>query len=256
MGAAALACPPASLRRILVVEDDPDTQVIVSFALKRGGFAIEVCGTGAEALQKARSVPPDLVILDVMLPFMDGPSILRKMRADPALAAIPVVFMTARALPEEIAAYRAMGPLDVIVKPFDPMTLAEALSALWTRRRRDASAQETAELHQLEAAYVATLGERVEELARAARRLGSARGHDARDQLYQLAHRLTGSSAILGFAQVSEAARVIENMALGLHRRRRRPSERESKALASAVRALRRICADVSASAAGFPQPV
>jgi len=256
MGAAALARPPASLRRILVVEDDPDTQIIVSFALKRGGFAIEVCGTGAEALEKARAFRPDLVLLDVMLPFMDGPSILRRMRADEALAAIPVVFMTARALPEEIAAYRAMDPLDVIVKPFDPMTLAETLSALWTRRRRDASAQETAELRRLEAAYVATLGERVEELARVARRVGSVRGDDSREQLYQLAHRLTGSSAILGFAGVSDAARAIENVALGLHRRRRPPTERERKALSSAVRVLRRVCAEVSSSSPSFPQPV
>src|SRR4051794_40114221 len=65
--------PP--LARVLLVEDDPDTQIIASFALTRGGFTIEVCGTGAEALETAPVFAPDLILLDVMLPFMDGPSI-------------------------------------------------------------------------------------------------------------------------------------------------------------------------------------
>lgn len=124
-----------SLRRILVVEDDPDTQILVGFALKRA-FEVKTCGTGLEALATVSRFEPDLVLLDVMLPFMDGPTVLREMRADERLPAVPVVFMTARAFPEELASYRALGALDVIVKPFDPMTLAETLSSIWTRWHR------------------------------------------------------------------------------------------------------------------------
>jgi two-component system, OmpR family, response regulator len=254
MGAAALVAPPppASLQRILVVEDDPDTQVIVSFALSRGGLTSEICGNGADALQKAATFQPQLILLDVMLPAMDGPTVFGELRRNPGLAAIPVVFMTARALPEEVAAFRALGPLDVIVKPFDPMTLAESLSTLWLRGRRASGGGETVRLRELEDSYVLTLPMRVEEIDRAARRYARAQAVAVED-VYRLAHRLAGSSAILGFAEVSEAAREVEDLALGLQRRRRRASERERRALSSAVKELRHASAAVSA---GGPRPL
>jgi two-component system, OmpR family, response regulator len=239
---------PASLRRILVVEDDPDTQVIVSFALKRGGFTVDLCGNGSEALRKALATAPDLVLLDVMLPFMDGPAILREMRADAALAPLPVVFMTARAMPDELAYYRQLDVLDVIVKPFDAMTLAETVAAIWARHHRDRS-RETADRQTLEAGYIENLGGRVLEIERLAAHLPSPRAphrpapyHD----IFHRAHRLTGSSAILGFMHVSAAARAVENLALAAQRRRRRPSAREREDLSAALEELRRSAAAVT----------
>jgi CheY-like chemotaxis protein len=119
------------LRRILFVEDDPDIQVVATLALESlGGFAVLACGSGAEALARFAGFAPDLVLLDVMMPGMDGPATLEALRRLPA-GDVPVVFMTARVQAHEILQYREMGAVDVIAKPFDPMTLAETVQTLW-----------------------------------------------------------------------------------------------------------------------------
>jgi two-component system OmpR family response regulator len=124
------------LRRILLVEDDPDVQVVTEFALSSaGGFSVAVCGSAREALEKAEGFAPDLILLDVMMAGMDGPSALRALRQLPATAETPVVFMTAKVQPHEIARYRELGSLGVISKPFDPATLAHTLLAIWSRGR-------------------------------------------------------------------------------------------------------------------------
>ena len=78
-----------------------------------------------------RSQLPDLVVLDVMMPGMDGPAILARMRADPELQHIPVIFMTAKANPQEVARFRGLSAIGVIAKPFDPMALGSQVKALW-----------------------------------------------------------------------------------------------------------------------------
>jgi CheY-like chemotaxis protein len=88
------------------------------------------CGSGAEALSRLEEFAPDLVLLDVMMPGMDGPATLEALRRLPS-GAVPVVFMTARVQAHEILQYREMGAVDVIAKPFDPMTLAETVQTLW-----------------------------------------------------------------------------------------------------------------------------
>jgi len=124
-----------ALHRVLVVEDDPDIQVVASLALSDvGGLVVEVCGCAREAREAARSFRPDLILLDVMMPDMDGIAVLEGLREDEGLAATPVVFMTARAQSHEIARYRALGSLGVVAKPFDPETLAETLRGLWEGR--------------------------------------------------------------------------------------------------------------------------
>ena len=124
-----MSSPP--LRRILFVEDDPDIQVVATLALESlGGFSVSACSSGAEALSRFAEVAPDLVLLDVMMPGMDGPATLEALRRLPA-GGVPVVFMTARVQAHEVARYREMGAADVIAKPFDPMTLAETVQAIW-----------------------------------------------------------------------------------------------------------------------------
>ena len=128
----------SSLRRILHVEDDPDIQAIARLALEGvGGLELETCGTGEEALRLARTFHPDLILLDVMMPDMDGVTTLRRLRADPQTGAIPVVFMTAKVQQEEVARLRGEGALDVLVKPFDPMTLAHTLRQIWAATAPD-----------------------------------------------------------------------------------------------------------------------
>src|SRR4029079_5831119 len=124
--------PP--LKRILMIEDEPDIQAVAKLALEAlGGFQVRVCSTGREGVQAAAAFAPDLILLDVMMPGMDGPSTLRALRTLPQTVATPVVFMTAKVQAQEVAEYRAMGVLDVIAKPFDPMTLAETILAIWER---------------------------------------------------------------------------------------------------------------------------
>jgi CheY-like chemotaxis protein len=124
-----MQAPP--LHRILFVEDDPDIQVVATLALESlGGFSVISCDSGAEALSRFGEVSPDLVLLDVMMPGMDGPATLEALRQLPS-GGVPVVFMTARVQAHEIARYRKMGAVDVIAKPFDPMSLAETVQTIW-----------------------------------------------------------------------------------------------------------------------------
>lgn len=117
-----------SLRRILCAEDEPDIRAVARLALERvGGFELLVCASGQEALDKAGAFGPDLILLDVMMPGLDGPATLARLRAEPATAAIPVVFLTAKVQPSEIEHYYSLGALAVIAKPFDPMNLAARL---------------------------------------------------------------------------------------------------------------------------------
>ncbi len=120
------------LKRIMVVEDEPDIQTISKLALESlGGFIVQACGSGAEMLAAASSFAPDLILLDVMMPDLDGPSTLAILRATPALADVPVIFMTAKVQSHEVAHYRALGARGVIPKPFDPMTLADVIRQMW-----------------------------------------------------------------------------------------------------------------------------
>src|SRR5215208_6647175 len=108
-----MASPP--LKRILMIEDEPDIQAVAQLALEAlGGFQVRICSTGSEGVQAATAFEPDLILLDVMMPGMDGPSTLRALRKLPKMIATPVVFMTAKVQPQEIADYRAIGVLDVI----------------------------------------------------------------------------------------------------------------------------------------------
>ena len=122
----------AELQRILYVEDEPDIQAVAKLALEAlGGFTVKICSSGQEALDSIAAFSPELVLLDVMMPGMDGPTTLKALRAIPEMAHIPVMFMTAKVQPQEVQEYKNMGALDVIPKPFDPMTLAETVKRIW-----------------------------------------------------------------------------------------------------------------------------
>lgn len=123
------------LKRVLYIEDDPDIREVATAALElMGGLELCVCASGSAALASGPAFAPDLILLDVMMPGMDGPTTLARLRESPALAETPVVFMTAKVQPQEVTALRAMGALDVIAKPFDPMQLASRLSGIFDAR--------------------------------------------------------------------------------------------------------------------------
>jgi diguanylate cyclase (GGDEF)-like protein len=123
------------LKTLLYVDDDSDIREIVQMSLSLDGQLHVITSDGGErALLKMRMEHPDLVILDVMMPGMDGPTLLKRMRTDPGLAHTPVIFMTAKASAEETARFRELSAIGVIAKPFDPMTLAGQVKALWEAR--------------------------------------------------------------------------------------------------------------------------
>ncbi len=122
------------LQRILYVEDEQDIRQIAQLALEAvGGFTLEICASGPAAIASAPGFGPDLVLLDVMMPGMDGLTTFAELRKIPGMEAVPVIFMTAKVLPQEVARYREMGAADVIAKPFDPMTLSDTVNAIWSK---------------------------------------------------------------------------------------------------------------------------
>ena len=122
------------MQRILYVEDEPVIRYITLLALEEvGGLTVEATESGTEGLEKVKAFGPDIILLDVMMPVMDGPETLAALRSDPATAGIPVVFMTAKSQAHEIARYLALGAIGVITKPFDPMTLSDTLKAIWEK---------------------------------------------------------------------------------------------------------------------------
>jgi len=124
-----------TLKRILYVEDEPDIQMVAKLALEMvGGFTLAVCSSGAEALEQATAFQPQLLLLDVMMPGMDGPTTLENLRKLAQTAHTPAVFMTAKVQPGEVAHYKTLGAIDVIPKPFDPMNLANQVRAIWDSR--------------------------------------------------------------------------------------------------------------------------
>ncbi len=123
----------AELTKILYVEDEPDIHQVAKLALEAiGGFTVQICESGKEALQVAPEYSPDLILLDVMMPEMDGPTTLTELRKIDSLARTPVIFMTAKVQPNEVASYKEMGAVEVIPKPFDPMTLSDQVREIWS----------------------------------------------------------------------------------------------------------------------------
>ncbi len=124
----------SNLVRTLYAEDEPDIREVVQFALEDQDFELVSCASGRELLRQAPNLQPDLILLDVMMPDLDGTATLRQLRTLPHLANTPVIFMTAKVQPAEIERYRAMGACGVIIKPFNAMTLADEIRHLLGQR--------------------------------------------------------------------------------------------------------------------------
>ena len=99
-------------------------------------LTVEICSSRSQALAAVSVWKPDLILLDMMMPDMDGPTTFQKLKTLPETSSIPVIFMTAKVQPKEIESYKALGAIDVIAKPFDPMTLADTIKSIWTREYR------------------------------------------------------------------------------------------------------------------------
>jgi two-component system OmpR family response regulator len=122
----------AQLKTLLYVDDESDIREIVEMALGLiDNLRVHTSASGELALGLIPTLKPDLILLDVMMPVMDGPTVFGRMRANPDHPKCPVIFVTAKALPREIAHYRELGAAGVIAKPFDPMELGRQVLQIW-----------------------------------------------------------------------------------------------------------------------------
>src|ERR1700675_4658006 len=191
--------------RILHIDDEPDIREVVEISLRLDpGFATRSCGSGEEALVAAIDWQPDIILCDVMMPGMDGPATLMRLRENPLTANIPVVFMTARAQTRELDRFRSLGALGVIPKPFDPMTLAASV--------RSCMQPVHDPIDDLRAGFLL----RVEKDAAALSqdRLALKDGNrlpDTLDRIKRIAHGLSGAGGIYGFVEISDAAAELED---------------------------------------------
>ena len=121
-----------SLQRILLADDEPDILEIARIALENvGGYEVAACESGAEFLRLLPSFEPDLVIIDALMPDVDGLQVLSEMRSIPGFEDVPAVFLTGLVLERDLRKLRDSGAADVITKPFDPMTLPQRIENVW-----------------------------------------------------------------------------------------------------------------------------
>lgn len=124
--------PPQPLIRVLCVEDDDDIRRILRLSLEKiGRMTVELVADPTQAIESMLASRPQLVMLDWMMPGIDGPALLRKMRENPETRAVPVIFLTAKASQRELAELRALGAAGAISKPFAPKDLPDQLRAIW-----------------------------------------------------------------------------------------------------------------------------
>ncbi|MDH5785729.1 MAG: response regulator [Chromatiales bacterium] len=127
----------STLKKVLYTEDDASIQLVATMALKDiGGMEVQVCSSGQEAIYNAATFEPNLLLLDVVMPGLDGPATLKALRKLKATATTPAIFMTAKSNPDEIEKLMKLADvIGVISKPFDPMTLAEQVRQTWNEHQ-------------------------------------------------------------------------------------------------------------------------
>ena len=124
------------MSQILVVEDDPDIAELIRHYLEKSGHAVQVLGSGGAVLPKVRGERPDLIVLDLMLPNLDGLMVCQALRSDPLTGAIPIIMVTARGDEADRIAGLELGADDYVTKPFSAKELAARVSALLRRTQR------------------------------------------------------------------------------------------------------------------------
>lgn len=124
-----------AVRRILIIDDEDDIREVAALSLEMvAGWDIITANSGPQGIERAAADRPDAILLDVMMPQMDGPTTFKRMQANPATAGIPVLLLTAKVQGVDQRRFASLGVAAVLFKPFDPLTLAEQISSVlgWT----------------------------------------------------------------------------------------------------------------------------
>ena len=116
--------------KVLLAEDEPDVQLIARLSLKKAGFTVVTTNNGLEALERVEEEKPDVILLDWMMPEMDGFETCKRLKGNPATQAIPVIFLTAKVQEAEVTKALALGAAGCIAKPFDAMTLGQQIRTM------------------------------------------------------------------------------------------------------------------------------
>jgi len=216
----------AELDRILFVDDEPDIRTVASLALDEvGGLTVKACAGGAEAIEEVVAFRPDLILLDVMMPGMDGPATLKKFREMPDVCDTPAIFFTAKTQKSDIDKLQQLGAVSVLRKPFDPMTLADEIREVWNGLGTESQptqyeASVRTQLDALTETFVAEAGSQMFDLRSAVKALAAVQSSEqAREQLEtirQTAHKLAGRGGTFGYPEISRVASQLEDRAVEL----------------------------------------
>lgn len=126
------------LKKILYAEDEQDVQTIVEMIIQSmSDYEIKICDNGRLLLECVEDYNPDLILLDVMMPEMDGPTAFEKLQENPKTKNIPVIFMTAKAQIHEVKIFKETGVIGVITKPFDPVLLCSKIKEIWEENTKN-----------------------------------------------------------------------------------------------------------------------
>ena len=197
--------------KVLLIDDDPDVATLVRLALEGiAGWQVDVCAASCDGVERALSVRPDVILLDVMMPGMDGPQTLARLRAREATADIPVVFISAGVDHHDVAAFRDLGAVGIIPKPFDPVRLPQTLAEI-CRGGCAAPAFPKAPVGLRTEDFLLELRERLDAMGALAASLAAGGWQRPGAQaLLETTHRVAGSSGLYGMAALSQAAGVLE----------------------------------------------
>jgi len=225
-GSGPIAGPKMSTRdfqSVLYVDDDADICSVVQATLRLvPGLQVQTIDSGERAIDLAYEFRPDLVLMDVMMPGLDGPSTFKRMRESALLADIPVIFMTAKVLPAEISQLLQLGAIGVIVKPFDPLKLYADLIALWNKGTAGhssivGSGQPKAQA-QVDSLTISFLQRAWADVINLAKMVEQAQNGDRSvfPEIERVAHSLHGAGAMFGFPKISEVGGTMVRMVEGL----------------------------------------
>jgi CheY-like chemotaxis protein len=212
------------MQSVLYVDDDPDICEVVQATLCLiAGLNVRTARSGEQAIDLAYEWRPDLVLMDVMMPGLDGPSTLKRMREHVLLADIPVVFLTAKVLPAEVAHFLQLGAIGVIGKPFDPLKLCDDLFALWksadaARGIEGVRAGQSRVQVQVDSLSDSFLRRTRDDVVRLRKIIERAHQEDRSvlKEAERIAHSIHGAAAMFGFPDVSAAGGAIERLAEGI----------------------------------------
>ncbi len=214
----AMTIPP--LNKVLYVEDEPRIRSITKMALEKAGFIVQECDTGNEAIEVAPRFRPNLVLLDVRMPGMDGPSTLKALRDMSGFEATPIVFMTAGATDKDLEEYIAMGAADVITKPFKPTSLPDRLKEIWFRSVPDEPVESEDEVERIQQSFRAELAAWLEDIISMGRTIAAQGAADDSkklvESLRERAHQVAGTAGTFGFGAIGDIALELELLCVAL----------------------------------------